>query len=71
MLAPTIDTMAKRFVGRVIIAKLDTSRNQTAAAQYKIRGVPTLLFFKNGELVDQKTGALPEQDLAQLLERLV
>ena len=71
MLAPTIDTMAKRFVGRVIIAKLDTSRNQTAAAQYKIRGVPTLLFFKNSELVDQKTGALPEQDLAQLLERLV
>ena len=71
MLAPTINTMAKQFFGRVIIAKLDTSRNQTAAAQYKIRGVPTLLFFNNGELVDQKTGALPEQDLAQLLERLV
>ena len=71
MLAPTIDSMAKKFFGRVIIAKLDTSRNQTAAAQYKIRGVPTLLFFKNGELVDQKTGALPEQELAQLLERIV
>ena len=71
MLAPTIDAMAKKFFGRIIIAKLDTSHNQTAAAQYKIRGVPTLLFFKNGELVDQKTGALPEQDLAQLLERLV
>jgi thioredoxin len=71
MLAPTIDSMAKRFFGRVIIAKLDTSRNQTAAAQFKIRGVPTLFFFKNGELMDQKTGALPEQELAQLLERLV
>jgi len=71
MLAPHIDTMAKKFLGRVIIAKFDTSRNQTAAFQYKIKGVPTLLFFKNGELVDQKTGALPEQDLAQLLERFI
>ena len=71
MLAPTIDTMAKKFLGRIIIAKIDTSRNQTAAAQYRIKGVPTLLFFKNGELVDQKTGALPEQDLAQLLERFI
>jgi thioredoxin-like negative regulator of GroEL len=63
--------MAIKFFGRIIIAKLDSSRNQAAAAQYKIRGVPTLLFFKNGEVVDQKTGALPEQELSQLLERLV
>lgn len=69
MLAPTIDTMAKKFYGRVIIAKLDTSHNQTAAAQYKIKGVPTLIFFKNGELVDQVTGAPPEQELDSLLER--
>ena len=69
MLAPVIDTMAKKFLGRIIIAKLDTSLHQVSASQYKIRGVPTLLFFKNGQLVDQKTGALPEQELTQLLER--
>ena len=69
MLAPIIDSMARKFYGRVIIAKLDTSRSQMAAAQYRIRGVPTLLFFKNGKLVDQVTGALPEQELAQVLER--
>jgi len=69
MLAPTIDIMAKKFFGRVIIAKLDTSRHQTAASQYRIRGVPTLLFFKNGQLVDQATGALPEPELARLLEK--
>ena len=69
MLAPTIDTMAKKFFGRVIIAKLDTSRHQMAASQYQIKGVPTLIFFKNGQLVDQVTGALPEQELASLLER--
>ena len=69
MLAPVIDAMARKFYGRVLIAKLDTSRNQMSAARYKIRGVPTLLFFKNGALVDQVTGALPEHDLVQLLNR--
>jgi thioredoxin len=69
ILAPVIDTMAKRFLGRVIIAKLDTSRNQMAAGKYRIRGVPSLLFFKNGQLIDQVTGALPEQELVRLLEK--
>ena len=69
MLAPTIDSMAKKFHGRIIIAKLDSSRNQTSAAQYRIKGVPTLLFFKKGELTDQVTGALPEQELAKVLEK--
>jgi thioredoxin len=69
MLSPTIDAMAKKFYGRVIIAKLDTSRHQMIASRYRIRGVPTLLFFKNGELVDQVTGALPEHELIRLLER--
>jgi thioredoxin len=69
MLAPVIDRMAGKFSGRVIIAKLDTSRNQMAAAQYRIKGVPTLIFFKNGRLVDQVTGALPEQELVRLLEK--
>jgi thioredoxin 2 len=69
MLAPVIDAMAKKFYGRVIIAKLDTSRYQMTAAQYRIKGVPTLLFFKKGTLVDQVTGALPEPELVQLLQR--
>jgi len=69
MLAPAIDAMAKKFYGRVIIAKLDTSRHHIAASQFRIRGVPTLLFFKNGDLVDQVTGALSEQELSRLLEK--
>lgn len=69
MLAPVIDAMAWKYYGRIIIAKLDTSRNQITAAQYRIKGVPTLLFFKNGKLVDQVTGALPEHELARLLDR--
>ena len=69
MLAPTINSLAGKFYGRVIIAKIDTSLNQSIAAQYGIRGVPTLIFFKNGQVVDQLTGALPENDLAQKLNQ--
>jgi len=69
MLSPAIDAMARKFYGRIIIAKLDTSRHHIAASQYRIRGVPTLLFFKNGQLVDQVTGALPEQELTRLIEK--
>ena len=68
MLAPVIDAMARKFYGRVIIAKLDTSLNQVTANQYRIRGVPTLIFFKNGQVVNQITGALPEQELVRLLD---
>ena len=69
MLSPVIDAMARRFYGRVIIAKLDTSHHHMTASQFRITGVPTLLFFKNGELVDQVTGALPEQELTRLIEK--
>ena len=70
MLAPVIDKLAKKFHDRVIIAKLDTSRSQMTAGRYGIRGVPTLIFFKNGEVIDQVTGALPEQELSRYLENL-
>jgi thioredoxin 2 len=69
MLAPIIDIMAKKFFGRIIIAKLDTSRHQMSASQYQIRGVPTLIFFKNGQKVDQITGAMEEEALARKLNR--
>ena len=69
ILAPLIDAITKRYYGRVIIAKLDTSRNQLTAGRYRIRGVPTLIFFKNGQVMDQITGALPEQELIRLLDR--
>lgn len=71
MMAPTIDSLAKRFFNRIIVAKLDTSRNQTTAARYRVRAVPTLFFFKNGRIVDQITGAVPESALLQKLNGLL
>jgi thioredoxin 2 len=69
MLSPVIDNMAKVFAGRVIIAKLDTSSNLNIPSQFQIRGVPTLIFFKDGEKVDQVAGAIPEEVLTQKLNQ--
>lgn len=70
-LAPIIDKMAHQFFGRVIIAKIDTSLNQLSAGKYGIRGVPTLIFFKNGQVVDQIIGALPEDALVAKLNNFI
>lgn len=69
-LAPVIDRLAGRYWGRAIVAKLDTSRHPAMAARYRIQGVPTLLFFNNGRLVDQLVGAAGEAALAQRIEAL-
>jgi len=68
MLAPVIEALAKKYYGRVVIAKLDTSLNQMTASHYRIRGVPTLIFFKNGQMVNQITGALPEHELERIIQ---
>ena len=71
MMSPVIDNLAKKYVGRVILAKLDTSSNRTTPSQHQIRGVPTLIFFKNGRMVDQMTGAMPEDALSQKLNQFM
>ncbi len=70
-LAPVIEQLAGQYAGRALICKLDTSRHQMTAAQFQIRGVPTLLFFKNGQSVDQVVGAVPAQELEQRLDNLL
>ena len=71
MLAPVIETLAANFVGRLQVGKLDTSRHQMAASRFQIRGVPTLLFFKNGNLVDQIVGAAPQAQIEQHIRALL
>jgi thioredoxin 2 len=71
MMSPVIDNLVPKYLGKVILGKLDTSRNRMVPSQYQIRGVPTLIFFKNGQMVDQMTGAIPEDALAQKLNQYV
>ena len=69
-IAPLINHLAKEYLGKVIIAKLNTGENPGTAMHYKIRGVPSLLFFKRGQVVDQIVGAPPESQLRQQLDSI-
>ncbi|MCL7489266.1 MAG: thioredoxin domain-containing protein [Desulfobulbaceae bacterium] len=71
MLAPVIDALARKFEGKAVVAKYDTSRYQAAASRFQIRGVPTLIFIKQGRVVDQVVGAAPQSDIEQRLNRLL
>jgi len=59
MLAPTIDAIAREYAGRVLVAKLDIDANPTVARQFDVRSIPTLLFFRDGQLVDRLVGVVP------------
>jgi len=70
-LAPVVEAVAKKYAGRATIAKLDTSRYQLTAGKYGIRGVPTLIFFKNGQVADQVVGAVPQGEIERRLDSLL
>ncbi len=69
-LAPIIASYARRFFGRVVVATLDADLNPGSSAHYRIRGVPTLIFFKKGLEVDRIIGAPPENELTIRLEHV-
>ena len=68
-LAPTVDQLASDFDGRAIVGKVDVDANPNVAARFQIRGIPTLLIFKNGELADTVVGMASKEDLAGRLEQ--
>jgi thioredoxin 2 len=63
MIAPVIETLARSYAGHLLVFKLDTTSQQSSGARFQIRGVPTLLFFKNGTMVDQVVGAVPQTEI--------
>jgi len=70
-IAPVLETLAQEYAGRLLVFKLDTSTQQMSAARFQIRGVPTLLFFKRGQLVDQVVGAVPRSEIEQRISSLL
>lgn len=71
MVAPVIEELAADFEGRAKVGKVNVDDNQHVAAQYGIRSIPSLLFFKDGQVVDQVVGAVPKSVLAEKLLALL
>jgi thioredoxin 1 len=68
MMGPTVDQVATDYSGKVKVGKLDVDSNQQTAARYGIRGIPTLLLFKGGKVVDQKVGAIGKPEFQKMLD---
>jgi thioredoxin 1 len=68
MMGPTVDQVAADYSGKVKVGKLDVDSNQQTAARYGIRGIPTLLLFKEGKIVEQKVGAIGKPEFQKMLD---
>jgi thioredoxin 1 len=69
MIAPILDDVAQEYQGKVTIAKVNIDHNPNTAPKYGIRGIPTLLLFKDGQVVDTKVGALSRTQLKEFLDK--
>jgi len=68
MIAPILDEIAKEYEGRLTIAKLNVDENQQTPAKFGIRGIPTLMLFKNGDIAATKVGALSKSQLTAFID---
>ncbi len=71
MIAPVVEELSSEYSGKVNIGKMDVDDNNEIATRYGIRNIPTILFFKNGQLVDKQVGATQKGALAQKIEALL
>jgi thioredoxin 1 len=71
MIAPVIEELAEEYEGKAVIAKVNTDEAGEVAMKFGIRSIPTVLFFKDGELVDQMIGAAPKAQYAAKLDALL
>lgn len=65
MIGPIVEELAGEFEGKAVIGKLDVQENSQIPARFGVRNIPTLLFFKNGQLVDKQVGVVPKAILSQ------
>ena len=71
MVGPIIDELSKEYEGKAVVGKVDIDSNQQYAAQFGVRNIPTVLVFKDGELIDRKVGVASKSDYAQALDNLI
>ena len=71
MIGPIIEEMASEYSGKAVIGKVDVDSNSGISSQFNVRSIPTILFIKNGEVVDKSVGAVPKATLVAKLEALL
>ena len=69
MIGPVVEDLAGDYDGKALIGKVDVDKNPNTAARFGIRSIPTLLVFKNGEVVDKQVGAVSKEALAAKLDK--
>jgi thioredoxin 1 len=70
-LAPVIEQVAREYAGKVKFAKVNVDQNQALAARFGIKGIPTLLFFKDGQVIDQEVGFIPRNVVVEKVNALL
>ncbi len=67
---PVVEELAGEYAGKIKVAKLNVDENKETPTKYGIRGIPTLILFKDGQVVDQIVGAVPKSRIKELLDRV-
>ncbi len=70
-MGPVVDAVAGEYAGRVKILKLNVDENQATPAKYGVRGIPTLILFNKGEVVDRLVGSQPKSSVEDLLKKVI
>lgn len=71
MIGPIVEEMSSEYDGKAVIAKLNVDENPEVCSKYGIRNIPTILFFKGGEVADKQVGAVPKNTLVQKIDNLL
>ncbi len=71
IVGPVVQEIGEEYSDKALVGKLDVDHNPAVARKYGIRNIPTLLYFKNGEVVDKQVGSVPKQVLINKLEKLL
>ena len=71
MVAPIIEELSKEYDGKVVVGKCDVEECEELAMQFGIRNIPTIIFFKDGEMVDKMVGAQPKAKIVEKIEALI
>ena len=71
MVAPIVEELAKEYAGKVKVRKLNTDENPEVAGRYQVMSIPTILFFKNGQVVEKLVGARPKRQFKEMIDSLL